>query len=88
LLLTPVDLESKVEPFLLEINPRKSFSGHFFTHKGEEMGYLLSGELQVKLAKGTYTLKEGDLMILRSESPLEWKNSGQEIARLLWIKIR
>ena len=52
------------------------------------MGYLISGELQVKLAKGTYTLKEGDLMILRSEIPLEWKNSGQEIARLLWIKIR
>jgi quercetin dioxygenase-like cupin family protein len=61
--------------------------GRFFTHKGEEMGYLISGELQVKLEKGTYTLKEGDLMILRSEIPLEWKNSGQEIARLLWIKI-
>ena len=88
LLLTPVDLESRVEPFLLEINPMKSFSGHFFTHKGEEMGYLISGELQVKLEKGIYPLKEGDLMILRSEIPLEWKNSGQEIARLLWIKIK
>jgi transcriptional regulator with XRE-family HTH domain len=87
-LLTPVDLESRLEPFLLEINPLKSIAGHFFTHKGEEMGYLLSGELQVRLEKGIYTLKEGDLMILRSEIPLEWKNPGQEIARLLWTKIK
>ena len=50
--LTPVDLESKAEPFLIEIPPQQSLSSHFFFHKGEEMGYLLTGKMVVKMPSG------------------------------------
>lgn len=87
-ILTPVDLEPKAEPYLIEIPPNKSLPSHFFIHKGEEIGYLLSGKLQLKLEKAVYTLRAGDVVYLTSEMPTQWKNPGQGIARLLWIKIK
>lgn len=87
-LLTPLDFELKAEPYLIEIPPNKNISSHFFIHKGEEIGYLLSGKLNVKLEKAAYTLRPGDVVYLTSEMPTEWKNPGPSAAKLLWIKIK
>ena len=87
-LLYPVDFEVKAEPYLLEIPPKETLSGHFFFHKGEEVGYLLSGRLQVKVGKAVHTLKAGDTIYLTSEIPTEWKNPGPATARLLWVKVK
>ncbi|MBI4768697.1 MAG: helix-turn-helix domain-containing protein [Deltaproteobacteria bacterium] len=87
-LLTPVDIETKAEPYLIEIPPFQTLSSHFFVHKGEEMGYLLAGELQVKMAREVYTLHAGEVICLVSEMPWEWKNLSPEPARLLWVKIK
>ncbi|MCK8602595.1 helix-turn-helix domain-containing protein [Desulfoferrobacter suflitae] len=86
-LLTPVDFDSKAEPYLIEVPPHKALSSHFFMHKGEEVGHLISGELQVKINKSSYTLRAGDTIYLTSEMPAHWKNPGAETARLLWIKV-
>ncbi len=83
--LTPVDLEAKAEPFLIEIPPRQSLPTHFFFHKGEEMGYLLSGKLSVKMGSRAYELFPGDLIHLTSEIPNAWSSLGPDPARLLWI---
>jgi transcriptional regulator with XRE-family HTH domain/KaiC/GvpD/RAD55 family RecA-like ATPase len=87
-LLTPIDFDPKAEPYLIEIPANKSISSHFFIHKGEEIGYLLSGKLHVKLEKAAYTLRSGDIIYLTSEMPTEWRNPGPSVARLLWIKIK
>ncbi len=86
-LLTPLDFESKVEPYLIEIAPNKTIPAHFFIHKGEELGYLLSGELQMNMEKTLYTARAGDLIYLTNDIPAWWKNTGTEVARLLWIKV-
>jgi quercetin dioxygenase-like cupin family protein len=87
-LLYPVDFDVKAEPYLLEIAPKETLPGHFFFHKGEEVGYLLSGRLQVKVGKAVHTLKAGDTIYLTSEIPSEWKNPGPATARLLWVKVK
>ena len=87
-LLTPVDFDCKAEPYLIEIAPHKSLPSHFFIHKGEEVGYLLSGKLQMKLGKAVYSARAGDVIYLTSEMPSQWKNPGQGLARLLWLKIK
>lgn len=87
-ILTNVSLDSKIEPYILEILPGTKLTHHFFMHKGEEMGYLLSGELKVKLDYGTQVLREGDVVHLKSTIPLQWEVSGTEGARLLWIKAK
>jgi quercetin dioxygenase-like cupin family protein len=87
-LLTPVDFEPKAEPYLIEIPPNKTLPSHFFIHKGEEIGYLLSGRLQLKLEKAVYNVKSGDVIYLTSEMPSHWKNPGPGMAKLLWLKIK
>jgi len=87
-LLTPVDYEPKAEPYLIEIQANKTLPSHFFIHKGEEIGYLLSGRLQLKLEKAVYTARARDVIYLTSEMPSQWKNPGPGTAKLLWIKIK
>ena len=87
-LLIPVNFKPKAEPYLLEIPPKKTLPSHFFIHKGEEIGYLLSGKLQLKLEKSLYNVRSGDVIYLTSEMPSQWKNPGPSTAKLLWIKIK
>jgi transcriptional regulator with XRE-family HTH domain len=87
-LLTPPDFGAKMEAYLIEIMPNKDLPAHFFFHKGEEMGYLLSGRLRMSLNKATFTVRSGDVIYLTSEMPTEWRNPGPKIARLLWIKCK
>ncbi len=87
-LLIPIDFESKAEPVLIEIPPDSTLPSHFFAHKGEEFGYLVSGNLQVEVEKGAYDMHSGDLIYLTSEIPSRWKNPGPGAAKLLWVKIK
>ena len=86
-MLTPVDFQSKAEVYLLEFSPGKKLSHHFFSHKGEELGYVLSGRLQMSLPHSIHKLKTGDAVHLTSETPSQWMNLGPGTARLLWIVV-
>lgn len=87
-LLTPLDFNSKAEPFIIEVSPKETLLSHFFIHKGDEMGYMLSGKLIVKMEKNSFTVKPGDVVYLTSEMPSQWKNPGPGVARILWVKIK
>ncbi len=87
-LLTPLDLDTKAEPYVIEIPPKKTLPSHFFIHKGEEVGYLLAGRLQIKMQKAVHTIRAGDVIYLTTEMPSQWKNPGPAVARLLWIKVK
>jgi len=87
-MLTPPDLEPKAEPYLIEIPPLRNLPSHFFIHKGDEIGYLLSGELTVKLDQAVLKVHAGDLIYLTSQMPSQWSNPGPSTARMLWLKIR
>ena len=86
--LTPVDFDPKAEPYLIEIPPKESLMSHFFIHKGDEMGYMISGKLLLKMKKASYTVKAGDLIYLTSSMPSQWKNPGPSVAKILWIKVK
>ena len=86
--LTPIDFDTKIEAYLFEIAPGAKILSHFFLHKGEEAGYLLTGEMGLLLDKGTQKIKAGDWVYLTSHIPLQWENTGDVSARLLWIKIK
>ncbi len=87
-LLTPPDFESRAEPCIIEIPEGQSLHSHFFIHKGEEIGYVISGRLQTEIRRNVYEISPGDLLCLTSEIPTQWNNPGPGTAKLLWIKIR
>lgn len=86
--LTPVDFDGSPDTYLIEIPPRKGLLKHFFFHKGEEMGFLLSGRLHFRIGHTQFSAEKGDMIYLKSDLPSQWKNPGASPARLLWIKMR
>ena len=86
-LLAPLDFDGKAEPYLIEIPPKKTLPAHFFIHKGQEMGYVLSGKLHLNVGKESYSARSGDVIYLTADMPNQWKNPGPGAAKLLWVKI-
>ena len=84
-LLTPIGLDAALEVYLIEIPPGKKINAHFFSQKGEEMGYLLSGRLKFKIEAMPHKLDNGDLIYLTADIPSQWRNQGTSTARLLWL---
>ena len=86
--LSPADFDAKAEPYIIEIEPEEKIPSHFFVHKGEEMGYVLSGKLEFKINNAVHTATAGDVIYLTADLPSEWKNIGSEMCKLLWISIQ
>jgi transcriptional regulator with XRE-family HTH domain len=86
--LSPPDFETAAEPYLIEIPEGKKLPAHFFIHKGEEMGYVLNGSLELKIGNHVHQATAGDVIYLTSDHPAHWQNTGTETVRMFWIKIR
>jgi DNA-binding XRE family transcriptional regulator/KaiC/GvpD/RAD55 family RecA-like ATPase/quercetin dioxygenase-like cupin family protein len=86
--LVPPDLNTVAEPYRIRIAPGRKIAGHFFGHKGEEMGYLLSGRLHVTIRNRKYSLRPGDTVYLTVDTPAQWENPDEAPAEILWIKAR
>lgn len=54
-------------------------------HKGEEIGYVLEGELELTVDGTTYQLSTGDSFFFDSSLPHGYVNKGDVTARIIWI---
>ena len=54
-------------------------------HTGEEAGFVLDGELELKIGDQTYTLRAGDSFFFKSEIEHSYRNVSTRPARVLWI---
>ena len=86
--LTPVNNEATAEPFLIEFPAGIKISQHFFSHKGQEFGYLLSGELHLTVRATDYSFKPGEVIYLTRDTPEQWSNVGPDAAVLLWVIVK
>jgi transcriptional regulator with XRE-family HTH domain len=53
-------------------------------HEGEEVGYVLEGELDLTVDGQNYLLKEGDSFFFDSSLPHAYRNPGQGTVRVIW----
>jgi len=54
-------------------------------HAGEEIGYVLEGEIELVIDGKRHRAKAGDSFHFRSELPHSYKNVGSKPARVLWV---
>lgn len=54
-------------------------------HSGEEIGYVLEGEIELVIDGNKMRAKSGDSFHFRSELPHAYRNVGSKTARVLWI---
>jgi transcriptional regulator with XRE-family HTH domain len=60
-------------------------SGAEVQHEGEEVGYVLDGEFELRVNGATFRLGPGDSFCFRSEQPHSYRNPGRSISRVIWI---
>ncbi|HAX62340.1 MAG TPA: XRE family transcriptional regulator [Elusimicrobia bacterium] len=83
--LVPDSLIKDIKMYIVNILPGISVDRHFFLHRGEEIGFLISGILELTLKEKKYIIKEGDIVHLRLDIPSGWKNPTDKMASILWI---
>jgi quercetin dioxygenase-like cupin family protein/DNA-binding XRE family transcriptional regulator len=66
------------------IEPRTS-SDEQISHAGEELGYVLEGELELTLGDERYVLQTGDSFYFSSSVPHNYRNPGKTVTRVLWV---
>jgi transcriptional regulator with XRE-family HTH domain len=60
-------------------------SGGFIEHKGEEVGYILEGELELIIDGTSYHLYPGDSFFFDSSLPHGYRNPGRVTTRVIWV---
>lgn len=55
------------------------------SHQGEEIGYLIEGELELQVGDQRYHLQAGDSFFFASILPHGYRNPGTTEARIVWI---
>lgn len=54
-------------------------------HAGEEVGYILNGEIELIVAQQIFQLKPGDAFVFKSELPHHYRNIGKGRASIFWV---
>lgn len=73
--------EARVEPFA-------SSGPEPMSHPGEELVYLLDGELRFTVDDEEVVLGPGDSLHFRTDRPHTWSNPSADPARALWFVVR
>ncbi|UCH34614.1 MAG: cupin domain-containing protein [Armatimonadota bacterium] len=83
--LRDADMAGDMEPVVLILPPGVTLNKHFSLRKGPELGFVLSGRLEVEVGGKTRTLSAGDSIYLENDVPSAWTNPGDEQAEMLWV---
>jgi transcriptional regulator with XRE-family HTH domain len=54
-------------------------------HDGEEVGFVLTGQLELVVDGETHRLQTGDSFVFRSELPHSYRNPGRSETRVVWV---
>lgn len=81
-LLTP-KLSAQVEMILCRLPPG-SGAKEAYSHKGDEVGFVLSGELELWVGARHFHLHAGDSCSFASTEPHRYRNPGPVEAVILW----
>jgi quercetin dioxygenase-like cupin family protein/DNA-binding XRE family transcriptional regulator len=73
-----------LEGFVVVIEPGGHTSG-ILQHKGEEVGYIIEGQLELTLGDEAHLLNAGDSFYFPSDLPHAYRNPGRTLMRAVWI---
>lgn len=73
---------SELSSYLLHVPP--GYVSETVSHEGEEIIFVLEGEIEQTLDGQTYRMKTGDCLHYSGQTPHAWSNPTDKTARLLW----
>jgi transcriptional regulator with XRE-family HTH domain len=82
--LVPFGSSNLLEAFLIRVQPGGSSAGDR-RHQGEEVGYVVKGEIELIVDGQLFKLKEGDSFYFASHLPHRFANPGEVTAEVIWV---
>lgn len=82
--LIPYSADRTLEGNIHVIGPGAS-NGGTIRHKGEEVGYVISGEINLTVADRRHVLTAGDSFFFRSDLEHSYHNTTDQPALVLWV---
>lgn len=76
-------LKKNLEMILVELEPKQQ-DRQLISHQGEEVGFILQGQLTIILGDEEYVLEEGDSITFESTIPHRFINHGDEKSVSIW----
>jgi transcriptional regulator with XRE-family HTH domain len=73
----------KMEPFI--VSPPLRTPRKFFDHEGDEMLLVLSGRIQMQLARDILVLRPGDCLYFDASTPHRSRSLGKKLSRALVV---
>lgn len=84
-LLTPHADGSKLNLYLVEMEPGASTGDELYIHNGEEAGLVLGGTMLLSVESESWVLQEGDSFRFLSSRPHRFANGHDGVTRVLWV---
>lgn len=76
----------QLEPFRLTLTPKENPSSDDpITHPGQEFVYCLEGEIEYFVEDQSYTLNQGDSLLLEASQPHGWRIKNSNTVSLLMV---
>lgn len=82
--LIPNAQKNQMEPILLEL-AEGGATVLDDPHAGEEFGYVLSGQITIRLGDQTHKCKKGESFYFKPTAPHRLENHGKLTAKVLWV---
>ena len=82
--LAPHFEEQQIDGNIHIIEPGANNGGEI-KHLGQEIGYVLEGEIELVVGDQRHHLTEGDSFFFKSDLPHSYRNIGKNLARIIWI---
>jgi transcriptional regulator with XRE-family HTH domain len=87
--LTPPAVKGNVEMYRAVIEPGGSTGDAlFFTHAGEQVGYVIQGQLELCIQEQLLMLNSGDSFCYDGSTPRRWRNPGSTVTIVMWSVTR
>lgn len=87
-LLTPAASNSRLDIYLVLMDPGGTTGEESYSHDGEEGGVVLQGEMELVVDGHIFVLREGDGFRFESSRPHSFRNTGAKMCRVMWVNSR
>ena len=77
--------DSRITLILVLLEPGADTGPEMYTHKGEEAGMVLAGQMTLTVGTCTWALKKGDSFRFPSTTPHRFANPGRSAASVMWM---
>jgi transcriptional regulator with XRE-family HTH domain len=71
--------------FLYNVYEKGASTGDFYSHEGEECGFVLQGKLEVLYGEQTFILEAGDSIYYNSNQPHKCTNLSEGETVVIWV---